>query len=91
LNDYIKKFDYELIKKKYKEFKIDEGKIVKVALNNINSTNDLLKANSIEILGTIGILLNKNQIDNTTKNLIQIIKNSQTITEKKIIFWPLNP
>jgi hypothetical protein len=83
LNDYIKKFDYELIKKKYKDFKIDEGKIVKVALNNINSTNDLLKANSIEILGTIGILLNKNQIDNTTKNLIQIIKNSQTITEKK--------
>ena len=83
LNDYIKKFDYESIKKKYKEFKIDEEKIVKVALKNINSSNDLLKANSIEILGTIGILLNKNQINNTTKSLIQIIKSSQTITEKK--------
>ena len=82
-NDYIKKFDYELIKRKYKGFKIDEEKIVKVALNNINSTNDLLKANSIEILGTIGILLNKNQINNTTNKLIQLIKSSQTITEKK--------
>ena len=82
-NDYIKKFDYELIKRKYKGFKIEEEKIVKVALNNINSTNDLLKANSIEILGTIGILLNKNQINNTTNKLIQLIKSSQTITEKK--------
>ena len=83
LNDYIKKFDYELIKRKYKAFKIEEEKIVKVALSNINSTNDLLKANSIEILGTIGILLNKNQINNTTNKLIQLIKSSQTITEKK--------
>ena len=82
-NDYIKKFDYELIKRKYKGFKIDEEKIVKVALNNINSTNDLLKANSIETLGTIGILLNKNQINNTTNKLIQLIKSSQTIKEKK--------
>ena len=82
-NDYIKKFDYELIKRKYKGFKIDEEKIVKVALNNINSINDLLKANSIEILGTIGILLNKNQINNTTNKLIQLIKSSQTIKEKK--------
>ena len=82
-NDYIKKFDYELIKKKYKEFKIDEGKIVKVALDNINCTNDLLKVNSIEILGTVGVLLNKNQISKTTQTLIDLIKISNTITEKK--------
>ena len=82
-NDYIKKFDYELIKKKHKAFKIEEEKIVKVALENINNTNDLLKANSIEILGTVGVLLNKNQINNTTNKLINLIKNSNTITEKK--------
>ena len=82
-NDYIKKFDYELIKKKHKAFKIDEEKIVKVALDNINNTNDLLKANSIEILGTVGVLLNKNQINNTTNKLINLIKKSNTITEKK--------
>ena len=82
-NDYIKKFDYELIKKKHTSFKIDEEKIVKVALDNINSTNDLLKANSIEILGTVGVLLNKKQISTTTETLINLIKKSNTITEKK--------
>ena len=82
-NDYIKKFDYELIKKKYKGFKIDEEKIVKVALENINNSNDLLKANSIEIMGTIGILLNKKQISKTTQKLIDLINISETITEKK--------
>ena len=82
-NDYIKKFDYELIKKKHTSFKIDEEKIVKVALDNINSTNDLLKANSIEILGTVGVLLNKKQISITTETLINLIQKSNTITEKK--------
>jgi len=82
-NDYIKKFDYELIKKKHKAFKIDEEKIVKVALDNINCTNDLLKVNSIEILGTVGVLLSKNQISKTTQKLIDLIKISNTITEKK--------
>ena len=82
-NDYIKKFDYELIKKKHTSFKIDEEKIVKVALDNINSTNDLLKANSIEILGTVGVLLNKKQISTTTEKLINLIQKSNTITEKK--------
>ena len=82
-NDYIKKFDYELIKKKHTSFKIDEEKIVKVALDNINSTNDLLKTNSIEILGTVGVLLNKKQISTTTETLINLIQKSNTITEKK--------
>ena len=82
-NDYIKKFDYELIKKKHTSFKIDEEKIVKVALDNINSTNDLLKTNSIEILGTVGVLLNKKQISITTETLINLIQKSNTITEKK--------
>jgi len=82
-NDYIKKFDYELIKRKYKAFKIDEEKIVKVALENINSTNDLLKVNSIEIMGTVGVLLNRKQISRTTQKLIDLIKRSNTITEKK--------
>ena len=79
-NDYIKKFDYELIKRKYKAFKIEEEKIVKVALENINSTNDLLKANSIEIMGTVGVLLYKKQISKTTQKLIDLIKRSITIT-----------
>ena len=82
-NYYIKKFDYELIKKKYTAFKIDEEKIVKVALDNINCTNDLLKVNSIEILGTVGVLLNKTQISTSTQKLIDLIKLSNTITEKK--------
>ena len=82
-NDYIKKFDYELIKRKYRAFKIDEEKIVKVALENINSTNDLLKANSIDIMGTVGVLLSKKQISKTTQKLIDLIKRSTTITEKK--------
>ena len=82
-NDYIKKFGYELMQKKYKEFKIDEEKIVKVALDNINSTNDLLKANSIEIMGTVGVLLNKHKISQTTKKLIDLIKRSNTIVERK--------
>ena len=82
-NDYIKKFGYELSQKKYKEFKIDEQKIVKVALENINSTNDLLKANSIEIMGTVGVLLNRNKISQTTEKLIALIKSGNSITEKK--------
>ena len=56
---------------------------MKVALENINSTNDLLKANSIEIIGTVGILLNKNKISQTTKKLMDLIKRSNTISEKK--------
>ena len=83
INDYIKKFDYELIKKKYKAFKLDEEKIVKVALKNITSSNDLLKSNSIEIIGTVGELLTKKQVCETTKKLIDLIKSSQTILEKK--------
>ena len=85
-NDYIKKFDYELIKKKYKGFKIDEEKIVKVALENINNSNDLLKVNSIEIMGTIGILLDKKKISKTTQKLIDLINRSETITEKKKLY-----
>ena len=44
------------------------------------------KVNSIEILGTVGVLLNKNQISKTTQKLIDLIKISSTITEKRIIF-----
>ena len=83
LNDYIKKFDYELIKKKYKDFKLEEQKIVEVALKNINSSNDLLKVNSIEIIGTIGELLTKREVCDTTAKLLNSIKHSQTILEKK--------
>ena len=84
-NDYIKKFDYELIKRKYKAFKIEEEKIVKVALSNINSTNDLLKANSIEILGTIGILLNKHQINNTTNKLIKSLGHTLSRSQDQLV------
>ena len=83
INDYIKKFDYELIKKKNKSFKLDEEKIVRVALKNITSSNDLLKVNSIEIIGTVGELLTKKQVCDTTKKLLDLINNSATIIEKK--------
>ncbi len=83
INDYIKTFDYELIKKKYTAFKLDEDKIVKVALDNINSLNDLLKANSIEIIGTVGELLSKKKVSDTTKKLLDLINKSSTILEKK--------
>jgi len=83
INDYIKKFDYELIKKKYKGFKLEELKIVEVAIKNITSSNDLLKANSIEIIGTVGELLTKKQVCETTKKLLDLINKSNTILEKK--------
>ena len=83
INDYIKKFDYELIKKKYKLFKLDEEKIVRVALKNITSSNDLLKVNSIEIIGTVGELLTKKQVCDTTKKLLDLINSSTTIVDKK--------
>ena len=83
INDYIKKFDYELIKKKYTGFKLDETKIIEVALKNITSSNDLLKANSIEVIGTVGELLTKKQVCDTTKKLIDLMNNSSTISEKK--------
>ena len=69
INDYIKKFDYELIKNKYKAFKLDKEKIVQVSLKNITSSNDLLKAHSIDIIGTVGELLTKRQVCETTKKL----------------------
>ena len=83
INDYIKKFDYELIKKKYKAFKLDEEKIVRVALKNITSSNDLLKVNSIDIIGTVGELLTKKQVCETTKKLLDLIRNSTDVLEKK--------
>ena len=83
INDYIKKFDYELIKKKYKAFKLDEEKIVQVALKNITSSNDLLKVNSIDIIGTVGELLTKKQVCETTKKLLDLINNSNDVLEKK--------
>ena len=83
INDYIKKFDYELIKKKYKAFKLDEEKIVRVALKNITSSNDLLKVNSIDIIGTVGELLTKKQVCETTRKLLDLIKNSTDVLEKK--------
>ena len=46
-------------------------------------SNDLLKVNSIEIMGTIGILLDKKKISKTTQKLIDLINRSETITEKK--------
>ena len=70
INSYIKTFDYELIKKKYTAFKLEETKIVEVALKNITSSNDLLKANSIEIIGTVGELLTKKQVCDTTVKLL---------------------
>ena len=83
INDYIKKFDYELIKNKYNAFKLDKEKIVQVALKNITSSNDLLKAHSIDIIGTVGELLTKKQVCETTKKLIELINNSSTILDKK--------
>ena len=83
INSYIKTFDYELIKKKYTAFKLEETKIVEVALKNITSSNDLLKANSIEIIGTVGELLTKKQVCDTTVKLLDLIKSSPTILEKK--------
>ena len=83
INDYIKKFDYELIKRKYKAFKLDEEKIVKVALKNITSSNDLLKVNSIDIIGTVGELLTRKQVSETTKKLLDLINSSSTILDKK--------
>ena len=83
INDYIKKFDYELINKKYKAFKLDEDKIVQVALTNINSLNDLLKVNSIEIIGTVGELLTKKKVCDTTKKLLDLINQSNSIVEKR--------
>ena len=82
-NEYMKKFGYKLIKKEHTTFKIDEEKIVKVILENVNTTYDSLKIKSIEILGTIGVLLNKEQINETTQKLIDLTKNSRTISEKK--------
>ena len=82
INDYIKTFDYELIKNKYTAFKLDKEKIVQVALKNITSSNDLLKAHSIDIIGTVGVLLTKKQICQTTKKLIELINNSSTILDK---------
>ncbi len=83
INSYIKTFDYELIKRNYKAFELKETKIVEVALKNLNSSNDLLKANSIEIFGTVGELLTKKQVCDTTKKLLELINNSTTLLEKK--------
>ena len=83
LNDYITKFDYELINKKYKDFNLEAQKIVEVALHNITSSNDLLKANSIKIIGTVSKLLTKKEVCDTTGKILDSIKNSQTILEKK--------
>ena len=82
-NKYIKIFDYELIKRNYREFTIDEEKIVKVALENINNNNESLKSSSIQILVNIGVLLKKDQILNTTQTIIDLIKKSDTITKKQ--------
>ena len=83
INSYIKTFDYELIKRNYKAFELEETKLVEVALKNITSSNDLLKANSIEIFGTVGELLTKKQVCDTTKKLLELINNSSTLLEKK--------
>ena len=84
INEYIKTFDYELIRKKYnKSFTIDEKKIINFAIKCITSPNDLLKVTSIEIIGTVGELLTKNQVEETTKKIIGLIKDSTTILEKK--------
>ena len=83
INDYIKKFDYELIKNAYKAFKLDKEKIVQVALKNITSSNDLLEAHSIDIIGTVGELLTKKQVCETTKKLIQLLNQTSTTLDKK--------
>ena len=83
LNNYIKKFDYELIKKKYKDFELNAQKIVEVALSNVTSSNDLLKANSIEIIGTVSKLLTKREVCDTTAKLFDSIKHSKSILEKR--------
>ena len=83
INDYIKKFDYELIKKKYKAFKLDEKKIVEVAIKNINNSNDLLNVTSIDIIGPVGELLTKKEVCETTKELLNLINNSTSILAKK--------
>ena len=83
LNKYIKNFDYELIKKTYKDFELDLQKIVDVAISNITSSNDFLKATSIEIIGTVGKLLSKREVCDTTGKLLDLIRNAKTILEKK--------
>ena len=83
INSYIKTFDYELIKKRYKDFKMNEAEIAEVAIKNITNSNDLLKATSIKVIGAVGELLSKKEVCETTKKLITLINNSKTILEKK--------
>ena len=82
LNKYISKFDYMLIKEKL-SFKLNKQQYISVAIKNISDNDETLKARALEFLETLGALLDKKEIEQTTKQILELFEKSNSLTELK--------
>ena len=87
--DYIRSFDYVLIKENASVIK-DKDKIIEVVVNFVTSGDLTLQTNAINFIGEISILLNKKQIDLLSDRLNSSLKTTQKIKDKIAIFHTLN-
>jgi hypothetical protein len=88
-NDYIKIFDNILIKENESVIK-DKIPLFNKASNYLTSTDSTLQNNAINFIGNLAILLNKKDINEITKKLINTLNKSQNLFEKTAILDCLN-
>ena len=87
--DYIRTFDYVLIKDSSKVIK-NKDQIIKTVVNYITSDDITIQTNANHFIGEFSILLNKKQIDYISNTLIELFNSSKSINNKISIFNTLS-
>ena len=87
--DYIRTFDYVLIKENTSVIP-NKDSIIQIVVNYITNDDITLQTNANHFIGEISILLNKKQIDYLSNTLYDLFKSAKTVNEKISIFNTLS-
>ncbi len=83
-SDYINKFDYVLINKskESEEFLKKKEDVIKIALDDLNTSNETLKNTIGLFLGNFSLILSKNQLNTLIDNLFKRFSTSKELRVK---------
>ena len=87
--DYIRTFDYVLIKENTSVIP-NKDKIINTVVKYITNDDITIQTNANHFIGEISILLNKKQIDYLSNTLYDLFKNVKKVNEKIAIFNTLS-
>ena len=87
--DYIRTFDYVLIKENTSVIP-NKDSIIQIVVNYITNDDITLQTNANHFIGEFSILLNKKQIDYISNTLIELFNSSKSINNKISIFNTLS-